>query len=210
MLRSSARPRASRRSPAVSRVLSPPPLPRAGDGHSSTPTVTGRLQRPTWYLESARAAPAGEPAVPIWSCSRWGLPSPPCHHGGGALLPHHFTLARVATSGLFSVALSFESPRLVVDQHLALGARTFLGGRPLRAVRRDHPPARPNVPAFWGRCSAFRISTIRMFLHFMSNNTSCRALHRYSIRDIRRIRLLFTVGVVGSRLDSFSQKARIP
>jgi hypothetical protein len=80
------------------------------------------------------------PAVPIWSCSGWGLPCPPRHRGGGALLPHRFTLTGVAAGGLFSVALSFESPRLVVDQHLALGARTFLGGRPLRAVRRDHPP----------------------------------------------------------------------
>ena len=35
----------------------------------------------------------GSPALPIWSCSRWGLP---CHLGcpsRGALLPHHFNLA---------------------------------------------------------------------------------------------------------------------
>src|SRR5271169_1983645 len=30
---------------------------------------------------------------PIWSCSVWGLPCPTCHHAGGALLPHLFTLA---------------------------------------------------------------------------------------------------------------------
>src|SRR4029079_6683147 len=30
---------------------------------------------------------------PIWSCSVWGFPCPGCHHPGGALLPHHFTLA---------------------------------------------------------------------------------------------------------------------
>jgi hypothetical protein len=98
---------------------------------------------PATYSEpgGGEGAPAGEPAVPLWSCSRWGLPCPPCHHGGGALLPHRFTLTRVATGGLFSVALSFESPRLAVSQHHALGARTFLGGRPLRGVRRDHPPS---------------------------------------------------------------------
>ena len=31
-------------------------------------------------------------SLPIWSCSVWGLPCPPCHHGSGALLPHLFTL----------------------------------------------------------------------------------------------------------------------
>jgi hypothetical protein len=33
---------------------------------------------------------AGSP--PIWSCSVWGLPCPPHCCGGGALLPHLFTL----------------------------------------------------------------------------------------------------------------------
>src|SRR5204862_4959698 len=105
----------------------------------------------TWWRRGPRRR--AKPAVPIWSCSRWGLPCPPCHHGGGALLPHHFTLARVATSGLFSVALSFESPRLAVSQHHALGARTFLVGLPTRPsteLRREagtvyqRSPARPS------------------------------------------------------------------
>jgi len=30
--------------------------------------------------------------LPIWSCTRWGLPCPPCRHGGGELLPRHFNL----------------------------------------------------------------------------------------------------------------------
>jgi hypothetical protein len=132
---------ASRRSSALSRVLSPPSLPGAGDGHSSRPTVTGRLERPTWYLVRREQRRREDPAVPVWSCSGWGLPCPPRHRGGGALLPHRFTLARVATGGLFSVALSFESPRLAVSQHRALGARTFLAGRSLRIRRRDHPPS---------------------------------------------------------------------
>ncbi len=40
----------------------------------------------------------------------------------GALLPHRFTLTGAANSpgGLFSVALSCESPRLAVSQHLVL------------------------------------------------------------------------------------------
>ena len=33
-------------------------------------------------------------AIPISSCSRWGLPCRPRRRGRGALLPHPFTLAR--------------------------------------------------------------------------------------------------------------------
>jgi hypothetical protein len=77
-------------------------------------------------------APAGCPAIHFRSCSRWGLPCPSCHQEGGVLLPHHFTLTLRAVArtpgGLFSVALSFESPRLAVSQHPAQGARTFLDG----------------------------------------------------------------------------------
>jgi hypothetical protein len=32
---------------------------------------------------------------PIWSCTRWGLPCLPCHHGSGELLPRHFNLTCV-------------------------------------------------------------------------------------------------------------------
>jgi len=73
----------------VSRILFPPspkrrqtrpfiwvgPLPADSSGQPGAQTV--------------RAAPS----PPIWPCSRWGLPCPPCHHEGGALLPHRFTLA---------------------------------------------------------------------------------------------------------------------
>jgi hypothetical protein len=84
---------ASRWRSAVSRVLFPRSLPCAGGGHSSRPSVAGRLERPTWDLESARATSAGCPAIPIRSCSGWGLPCPSCHQEGGVLLPHRFTLA---------------------------------------------------------------------------------------------------------------------
>ena len=30
--------------------------------------------------------------IPIWSCSKWGLPCHCCYQQRGALLPHHFTL----------------------------------------------------------------------------------------------------------------------
>jgi len=40
-------------------------------------------------------------------------------------LPHRFTLAGNFPGGLFSVALSRESPRLAVDQHPALWSPDF-------------------------------------------------------------------------------------
>ena len=58
-----------------------------------------------------------QPAIPIRSCSRWGLPCQRRCRRRGALLPHRFTLARVATGGLFSVALSLGSPPPGVTRH---------------------------------------------------------------------------------------------
>ena len=65
------------------------------------------------------------PAVPIRSCSRWGLPCRRRCRKRGALLPHRFALARNMTTlrpsrragGLFSVALSLGSPPPVVNRH---------------------------------------------------------------------------------------------
>jgi hypothetical protein len=54
-------------------------------------------------------------AVPIRSCSRWGLPCRFRRRKRGALLPHRFTLTAANTlrsrGGLFSVALSLKLPR---------------------------------------------------------------------------------------------------
>jgi hypothetical protein len=66
-------------------------------------------------------APCGT-AVPIRSCSRWGLPCRPCRQGRGALLPHRFALARglpcgACAGGVFSVALSLGSPPPAVSRH---------------------------------------------------------------------------------------------
>ena len=61
-----------------------------------------------------RAAPC---AVPIRSCSRWGLPCRSCYQHRGALLPHRFALAAPKCGGLFSVALSLKSPWPDVIRH---------------------------------------------------------------------------------------------
>src|SRR5690348_10183700 len=61
-------------------------------------------------------------AAPIRSCSRWGLPCRPCCQARGALLPHHFALARglsrdACAGGVVSVALSLGSPPPAVSRH---------------------------------------------------------------------------------------------
>ena len=97
---------------------------RTVGGHPST--------RPTRGLPLAGRRATMSPA---WPCSRWGLPSEPGRPGPWCALtaPFHPCLCpevRVwitvagspfpdirAIGGLFSVALSFESPRLAVSQH---------------------------------------------------------------------------------------------
>jgi len=61
-------------------------------------------------------------AIPIWSCSRWGLPCRPCCQVRGALLPHHFNLTSAPPKerrigGIFSVALSLGLPPADVIRH---------------------------------------------------------------------------------------------
>ena len=80
-----------------------------------------RLQLPTrtcW----GKSIPAflRKHAVPIWHCSRWGLPCRPCCQRRGGLLPHLFTLTLADQRGLFSVALSVEFPRPGVTRHRCL------------------------------------------------------------------------------------------
>ncbi len=73
--------------------------------------------RPGRHLEDEAASLR---AVPIWSCSRWGLPCRPRYRGRGALLPHPFTLTYRALQpygGLLSVALSLGSPPPGVTRH---------------------------------------------------------------------------------------------
>src|SRR5438552_17439539 len=89
---------------------------RVRDGHSSGTPVAWRLKQPTRTAGSGHnpEARAYAPlrAVPIRSCSRWGLPCRRRCRRRGALLPHRFTLAAVNAThrgGLFSVALSLGS-----------------------------------------------------------------------------------------------------
>lgn len=84
--------------------------------HSSRASVAKRLVQPTRItsLENGRSC---DHVIPIWFCSRWGLPCQrhcwPC----GALLPHPFTLTTPKRGGLLSVALSLGSPPPSVTRH---------------------------------------------------------------------------------------------
>ena len=55
--------------------------------HSSGPTVTRRLKRPTREQREPRYR------SPIWPCSGWGLACRSCCQARGGLLPHRFTIA---------------------------------------------------------------------------------------------------------------------
>ncbi len=82
------------------------------DGHSSGPSITAGLKRPTRKFGAPSQHASWFPTnfSPIWSCSVWGLPCGAYHYASGALLPHLFTLTHLATGGIFSVALSVERP----------------------------------------------------------------------------------------------------
>ena len=99
--------------------------------------------RPTWGHW------AGSPSH-IWPCSGWGLPSRPGHPGRWCALtaPFHPYLctANRAIGGLFSVALSFGSPRLAVSQHPALWSPDLPqrdAGRSIPSSSRGHPADSP-------------------------------------------------------------------
>jgi hypothetical protein len=120
----------------VSRILSAGLLRQ--DGHSSGPSITARLKRPTrrlWRTEPARAS--GEAfqlnpgSLPIWSCSVWGLPCPSHYCDSGALLPHLFTLTSTLPPGRYVFCGTFRQPGLnpasrTLSGTLLCGVRTFL------------------------------------------------------------------------------------
>ncbi len=87
--------------------------------HLGRPLPNASRNRPGRRLENP---PAGQNrhAVPIWFCSRWGLPCRRRLRWRGALLPHPFTLTRRhedRPGGLLSVALSLGSPPPGVTRH---------------------------------------------------------------------------------------------
>jgi hypothetical protein len=125
------------------------PLGRRLPGASSN--LPGRLIRTDLASPLARR----DRAVPIRSCSRWGLPCRSRCRSRGALLPHRFTLASPHGRGRRSVfcgTFPGLAPRLRGDgpagrypAPLVHGARTFLHGHlsaiAAAAVRPTDTPA---------------------------------------------------------------------
>jgi hypothetical protein len=124
--------------------------PRRGSDHSSRTAVAGRLEQPTRRL--GRVTLSGLPKeagrLPMWPCSRWGLPCRPRCRVRGGLLPRRFTLTcRGCPEEQAGQAVCFlwHSPRRF--RHRALpgialcGARTFLPPRrPLGSARSGRRP----------------------------------------------------------------------
>ncbi len=108
-----------------------------------------RLQLPTRTAGPRRACgrsvTRSDPrAVPIWHCSRWGLPCRSGYPSRGELLPRRFTLTpdhtKAVRGGLFSVALSLGLPRPGVTRHRCL-VESGLSSTPATG-RRGHPALR--------------------------------------------------------------------
>jgi hypothetical protein len=133
--------------------------PAIRDGHSSGMTFARHLEQPTrtasltplpQALSFSRTARV---AVPIRSCSRWGLPCRFRCRTRGALLPHLFTLAApkpmgAKAGGSFSVALSLGSPPPDVIRH-RMSMEPGLSSRAAFRRLRERPSGRLTLYA-WG------------------------------------------------------------
>jgi hypothetical protein len=132
------------------------------DGHSSRAPVARRLQQPTRTGGSGhrssrfRTRVRRRRAVPIRSCSRWGLPCRRRCRRRGALLPHRFTLAAAYATprgGLFSVALSLGSHPPDVIRH-RLSTEPGLSSPAAFRLLPERPSGRLTGQG-WGRSALF-------------------------------------------------------
>jgi len=93
--------------------------------------LRGALPRPS----SCQPGPLGQShpgdtprEVPIWHCSRWGLPYQPCCQGRGGLLPHRFSLTSQARRFILCGAFPRVTPAGRYPAPFLCGVRTFLSG----------------------------------------------------------------------------------
>jgi hypothetical protein len=117
----------------VSRVLCGDGRGPPRDGHSSRTPVARRLKQPTRTAGSGHGSrDFGSRAVPIRSCSRWGLPCRFRCRSRGALLPHRFTLAGAHAytprRSVFCGTFPRVTPAGRYPAPCVHGARTFLPG----------------------------------------------------------------------------------
>jgi hypothetical protein len=134
---------------------------------------------------------------PIWSCSVWGLPCPPHHCGGGALLPHLFTLTPAFPPGRYIFCGTFRRPGLnrasrTLSGTLLCGVRTFLPHHLTRQERPSGPAANGLIISDFGRRTSgvgktpgHGISTDQKpFVVFLIRVNPCRSLAGFSVRQI--------------------------
>ena len=93
------------------------------DGHSSRNAVACILEQPTRSVLIG----VGHPSLPIWPCSRWGLPSHGCYQPCGELLPRRFTLACVPSLVPSAVCFLLHYPSMP----MTASPRNYLAARPL-------------------------------------------------------------------------------
>ena len=94
------------------------------DSHSSGASVARRLKQPTRMTGPKRTG--FRRVIPIWLCSRWGLPCRSCCQERGALLPHLFTLASRTRRFVLCGTFPGVTPAGRYPAPLLRGARTFL------------------------------------------------------------------------------------
>jgi hypothetical protein len=122
----------------VSRVLYA--LPR--DDHSSGAFVAERLKQPTRTTGAETRLGPKPRAVPIRSCSRWGLPCRSRHRSRGGLLPHPFTLTARGAAVCFLWHFPWGRPRRTLSG-------TVLPWSPDFPLRRPFDRCRSGRPASW-------------------------------------------------------------
>jgi hypothetical protein len=99
------------------------------DDHSSGMRITAHLDAtdPDDSAETRFSAwRTTRTAIPIWSCSRWGLPCRCCYQLRGALLPHLFTLTSRSWRFVFCGTFPGVAPAGRYPAPCFRGARTFL------------------------------------------------------------------------------------
>ena len=95
------------------------------------------------------AKPKLQQSLPIWSCSVWGLPCPLHYCGGGALLPHLFTLTLALPPRRYVLCGTSRQPGLnpasrTLSGTLLCGVRTFLP----RSLTKQERPSGPAAYEF--------------------------------------------------------------
>ena len=110
--------------------------------HLGRPLPGASRDRPGRRRGNAPEPLRSRPAVPTWSCSRWGLPCRRRCRRRGALLPHHFTLAARRRSAESAVCFCGTFPRVAPAGRYPApcfrGARTFLYPRKDRQRSSGH------------------------------------------------------------------------